>query len=416
LNGLGDRRGRARRGIALIRLRGPLRAAGGARFERARGEDMQPKLVESQIDAGADLPPWETQDAAARRDTLTRILVRISREALQGAELESILRGVCECLVAELPVAIASVVLLDHANTCFVHEVCAGQRTQSPLAAHGTWPVEVGLVGRCARFGAVQLVTDVAADPDYVAGNPDVRSEYLIPIRHGRRMHGVLNLESTRGDFFDAQARAVFDAVADLVAGAINFARMADELTRANRKLEALSMVDGLTGIANRRRFDQHLQAEWARLAEARAPLALLLVDADAFKLLNDVAGHLHGDECLRALARMCERACETPADLAARFGGEELVLLLPGRDEGAALEIAERLRRTVQAAAIPHRASPIAPHVTVSIGVAAMVPSASRPPELLIAAADRAMYAAKLQGRNRVSAQGSAGRRTVDA
>jgi diguanylate cyclase (GGDEF)-like protein len=103
----------------------------------------------------------------------------------------------------------------------------------------------------------------------------------------------------------------------------------------------------------------------------------------------------------------MCERACETPADLAARFGGEELVLLLPGRDETAALEIAERLRRTVQAAAIPHRASPIAPHVTVSIGVAALVPSASRPPELLIAAADRAMYAAKLQGRNRVRALG---------
>lgn len=258
-----------------------------------------------------------------------------------------------------------------------------------------------------ARLGTIQLVTDVAADPDYVAGNVDVRSEYLIPIRHGRRLHGVLNLESTRSDFFDAQARAVFDAVADLVAGAIHFARMADELTRANRKLEALSMVDGLTGIANRRRFDQHLQAEWARLAEARAPLALLLVDADAFKLLNDVGGHLYGDECLRALARMCERACEKSADLAARFGGEELVVLLPERDERAALAIAEGLRRTVEAAAIAHRASPIAPHVTVSIGVAAMVPTASRPPELLIAAADRAMYAAKMQGRNRVRTLG---------
>lgn len=368
---------------------------------------MQSTVAYSQVDADARVLPWEAQDTTARRDTLTRILVRISREALQGAELESILRGVCDCLVAELPVAIASVVLLDQANTCFVHEVCAGQRTQSPLAAHGRWPVEIGLVGRCARLGAIQLVNDVAADPDYVAGNANVRSEYLIPIRHGRRLHGVLNLESTRSDFFDAQARAVFDAVADLVAGAIHFARMADELTRANRKLEALSMVDGLTGIANRRRFDAHLQAEWTRLAAARAPLALLLVDADAFKLLNDVGGHLHGDECLRALARLCERACETPADLAARFGGEELVLLLPERDERAALAIAENLRRAVEAAAIPHRASPIAPHVTVSIGVAAMVPAAARPPELLIAAADRAMYAAKLQGRNRVRALG---------
>jgi diguanylate cyclase (GGDEF)-like protein len=369
---------------------------------------MQTQTASAPQDAVA-FPPWELRDAAARHDTLTRILVRISREALQGAELEAILRGICACLVAELPVAIASVVLLDRANTCFVHEVCAGQRTRSPLATHGAWPVSLGLVGRCARLGTTQLVADVDADPDYVAGNPHVRSEYLIPIRHGARLHGVLNLESTRPDFFDAPARAVFDAVADLVAGAIHFARMADELTRANRKLEALSMVDGLTGIANRRRFDQQLQAEWARLAAARAPLALLLVDADAFKRLNDASGHLYGDECLRALAHLCERACETPADLVARFGGEEIVVLLPERDEPAALLAAERLRHAVDDAAIAHPDSPVAGHVTVSIGVAAMVPCVSRPPELLVAAADRAMYAAKLQGRNRVRALGGA-------
>ncbi len=366
---------------------------------------MQGEGVRDQHEDQGHALPWDAQDAPQRRATLTRILVRISREALQGAELESILRGICGCLVAELPVAIASVVLLDRNNTCFVHEVYAGQRTESPLAAHGSWPVEVGLVGRCARLGTTQLVSDVDADPDYVAGNATVRSEYLIPIRHGQRLHGVLNLESTRSDFFEADARAVFDAVADLVAAAIHFARMADELGRANRKLETLSMVDGLTGIGNRRRFDQQLQSEWARLAAARAPLALLLVDADAFKLLNDANGHLYGDECLRTLARICERACETPADLAARFGGEELVLLLPERDQHTALALAERLRRAVESVAIPHPSSPIAPHVTVSIGVAVMQPAASRPPELLIAAADRAMYAAKLHGRNRVRA-----------
>ena len=366
---------------------------------------MQGEGVRDQHEESTPALPWDAQDAQQRHATLTRILVRISREALQGAELESILRGICGCLVAELPVAIASVLLLDRNNTCFVHEVAAGQRTLSPLAAHGSWPVDVGLVGRCARRGVTQLVADVDADPDYVAGNPDVRSEYLIPIRHGQRLHGVLNLESTRSDFFDDDARAVFDAVADLLAGALHFARMADELTRANRKLEALSMVDGLTGIANRRCFDQQLQGEWARLAATRASLALLLVDADAFKLLNDENGHLYGDECLRTLACLCERACETPADLAARFGGEELVLLLPEREQPAAVALAERLRRAVEAAAMPHSSSPIAPHVTVSIGVAAMQPIASRPPELLIAAADRAMYAAKLHGRNRVMA-----------
>ncbi|HEX2083214.1 MAG TPA: diguanylate cyclase [Xanthomonadaceae bacterium] len=357
--------------------------------------------------AAADLPnlPWEAQDAPARQATLTRILVRISRGALQGAGLDSILQGICDCLVAELPVAIASVILLDEANTHFVQEVYAGPLTLSPLAADGQWPVTRGVAGRCVRLGTPQLIADVDADPDYVPGNALCRAEYLVPIRHGRRVHGVLNLESTREDFFDAEACAVFDAVADLVAGAIHFARMAEELRLANRKLEQLSMLDGLTGIPNRRCFDARLQALWLRLAAERRPLALLLVDADAFKPLNDASGHLYGDECLRTLARISERFASEPDDVVARFGGEELVLLLPGRDLDAAREVGDALRAAVEDEAMPHPASPAAPHVTVSIGVGVLVPSAARPPELLIAAADRAMYAAKLRGRNRVHA-----------
>ena len=352
--------------------------------------------------------PWEGQDTPARRATLTRILVRIAREALQGADLDSLLQGICECLVAELPVAIASVILLDEANQSFVHEVYDGEWTQSPLAVAGDWPVTRGAAGRCARLGTAQLITDVDADPDYVAGNVHVRSEYLVPIRHGQRLHGVLNIESTRSDFFDEEARAVFDAVADLVAGAIHFARMADDLQQANRKLEQLSMIDGLTGIANRRRFDQQLCADWRRMAAEVRPLALLMVDADAFKPLNDAAGHLYGDECLRELARICNGFADGDNDLVGRFGGEELVLLLPGRDLAAATAIAEALRIAVEAQAMPHPASPVSAHVTVSVGVAVAVPAAARPPERLIAAADRAMYAAKLQGRNRVCVAGA--------
>ena len=348
--------------------------------------------------------PWGGQDAPARRATLTRILVRISREALQGASLDSILRGICECLVAELPVAIASVILLDEANAHFVHEVYAGELTLSPLASAGDWPVERGGAGRCARLGTPQLIADVGLDPDYVPGNDSVRSEYLVPIRHRQRMHGVLNIESTRTDFFDAEACAVFDAVADLVAGAIHFARMADELRLANRKLEQLSMLDGLTGIANRRRFDQQLHADWRRLAEQGRPLALLMVDADAFKPLNDACGHLYGDECLRELARICGGFADGEGDLVGRFGGEELVLLLPGRGLDAAATIAEALRIAVEAQAMPHPASVVAPHVTVSVGVAAMTPDPATPPDQLVAAADDAMYAAKARGRNRIA------------
>ena len=364
---------------------------------------MRDSAMDHPSPEGADLP-WDAQEPPARRATLTRILVRISRDALQGAGLDSILQGICDCLVAELPVAIASVILLDEANAYFVHEVYSGELTLSPLAAQGSWPVTRGAAGRCVRLGVPQLIADARTDADYVPGNSDIRAEYLVPIRHGSRLHGVLNLESLRTDFFDAEACAVFDAVADLVAGAIHFARMADELTLANRKLEQLSMRDGLTGIANRRSFDQRLHSHWLRLGAERRPLALLLVDADAFKPLNDASGHLYGDECLRALARICERFAETADDLVARFGGEELVLLLPGRDLGAARAIGERLRAAVEDAALPHPASPVAPHVTVSVGVSVLVPSPSRPPELLVASADRAMYAAKQQGRNRVN------------
>ncbi len=362
-----------------------------------------PDLVKA--DPDSDLPgqSWAGLDARARRAALTRILVRISREALQGEGLQAILQGICACIVAELPVAITSVILLNEANSHFVKEVYAGELTLSPLASAGTWPVTRGAAGRCARIGSAQLIADVDADPDYVPGNSYVLSEYLVPIRHGQRLHGVLNIESSRTDFFDAEACEMFDAMAHLVAGAIHFARMADELTLANRKLQRISMSDGLTGIGNRRCFDERLQDDWARQASLGEPLALLLVDADAFKPLNDACGHLFGDECLRELARICEGFVETDHDLVARYGGEELVLLLPGRDLDAASTVAQRMRVAVEAAAMPHPASPVSACVTISIGVSALVPDATQPAEMLVAMADRALYTAKQQGRNRV-------------
>ena len=348
--------------------------------------------------------PWDEQDAPARQATLTRILIRISREALQGVSLDSVMQGICDCLVAELPVAIVSVMLLDDDNKQFIHEVYSGEFTQSPLAKTGRWPITVGAAGRCVQLGRPHLIRDTATDPDYVPGNATARSEYLVPIRHGRRLHGVLNLESARTDFFGPDACAVFDAVADLVAGAIHFARLANELSEANRKLERLSMRDALTGIANRRQFDACLAETWARLGRDGAPLALLLADADWFKALNDAAGHLRGDECLRQLARICERFVQGEHGLVARYGGEEFVLLLPGHTLDAAIAQADALRRAVVQQALAHPASPLAPHVTISVGVAVLVPSAEGSPEQLVAAADRALYEAKTSGRNRVA------------
>ena len=349
--------------------------------------------------------PWTERDARDRRALLTELLARVSREAAEGEDLDAVLRRIVDCVVERLPVAIASIVLLDEACTHFVQEVWAGELTLNVLQPADVWPVEKGAAGRCARTGVPQLIPDVGKDPDYLAGNIDVRSEYLVPIRHRGRLHGVLNIESTQPDFFSPEACEVFDAIAAQVAGTIHLARVVRELEAANRKLHALSMQDGLTGIANRRQFDMALQQAWTRLAEGSAPLALLMVDADWFKALNDTAGHLHGDECLRTVARLCVAHAPGEHDLVARFGGEEFVLLLPGRDLEAAVTVAEAVRQAVEHEALLHPASPIAAHATVSIGASSTWPSEGGSPELLLASADRAMYAAKAQGRNRVVA-----------
>ena len=356
---------------------------------------------EAETTSLAPVLPWDAGGASARGAMLAGILAQVSREALQGEGLDAVLQQIVDCLVRRLPVPIASIILLDDRGTHFVQEVWAGELNLNEPALATGWPVTKGAAGRCVRMGQAQLIVDVEHDPDYVAGNSAVRSEYLVPIRHRARLHGVLNIESRHEDFFTADVRAVFDAIADQIAGAIHLARMAGELEVANRKLAQLSMSDGLTGIANRRCFDEHLAADWARLARDGRPLALLLVDADSFKPLNDACGHLHGDECLRELARICASFVEGEQDLVARFGGEELVLLLPGRDQQAAHAIGERLRRQVEAAAMPHPSSSVAPHVTVSVGVSAMLPDAGFVPETLIDAADRALYVAKARGRN---------------
>jgi len=131
-----------------------------------------------------------------------------------------------------------------------------------------------------------------------------------------------------------------------------------------------------------------------------------LLVDVDCFKALNDARGHLHGDECLRELARLCTQVAEGHCELVARYGGEELALLLLDGDLRAARRLGERLRRRVEALALEHPASSVANCVTVSVGASALRPQASQTPEMLIDTADRALYAAKARGRNRVVAR----------
>ena len=335
---------------------------------------------------------------------LMEILTQVSQAALEGGSLAERLKRIAEFLYDRLPVAIASILLLDGDGSHFVSETDSGDL---PLDFPADWPVSLGACGRCARTGEAQLVLDVRKDPDYMPGHPHVKSEYIVPIRYQGRMLGVLNLESTRRDTFGAQARKVFDAVALQIAGAIHLARVNEQLAAANAQLERLSSVDALTGVANRRRFDEVLAQEWRRAARSGRPLTVMLADLDRFKALNDSRGHLHGDTCLRRVAQVLEAGLRRAADHLARYGGEEFALVLPDTDLAEARRHAESLRAAVIAERLPHGGAPGRPYVTISIGAASTQPRRGDRPEPLVELADQALYRAKRGGRNRVVALG---------
>jgi diguanylate cyclase (GGDEF)-like protein len=176
------------------------------------------------------------------------------------------------------------------------------------------------------------------------------------------------------------------------------------QLEEKNRLLERISALDTLTGIANRRRFDTVLRHEWRRASRDEEPLSLLFCDIDDFKRFNDTYGHQAGDECLVRVAQTMEGSLNRPADLAARYGGEEFVALLVDTELMGARILAERMRERVESLHVEHRASTVAPVLTVSLGVATVVPGPGGRPEELVEHADRALYAAKRAGRNRVA------------
>jgi diguanylate cyclase (GGDEF)-like protein len=167
--------------------------------------------------------------------------------------------------------------------------------------------------------------------------------------------------------------------------------------------LERLANVDGLTGIANRRRFDETLDVEIRRAQRTDEPIALLMLDIDYFKQYNDHFGHGTGDVCLTQVAASLAHNVARAADLVARYGGEEFAVILPQTDHDGALQIAERLRERILDLRIPHAPTSGQPLVTVSIGVATLLPTAHTPPAELVDAADRKLYEAKSAGRNRV-------------
>jgi len=204
------------------------------------------------------------------------------------------------------------------------------------------------------------------------------------------------------------------DETRALEAGAVDFitkpvnaavvrARVRTQLTvkRQADSLRALTLTDPLTGVANRRAFDERLEAEWRRCGRAGQPVALILVDVDHFKAYNDHYGHQGGDACLVQVAAALRRGAGRTHDLVTRYGGEEFAILLPQLGSEGAEGVAHRLLDELAQLNLPHAASPTAPHLTVSMGLCSLVPRAAQGSDALFAAADALLYQAKAGGRN---------------
>lgn len=174
--------------------------------------------------------------------------------------------------------------------------------------------------------------------------------------------------------------------------------------SKVEEKLKELSIRDGLTGIFNRRHFDEVIDKEWKRATRDKIPLSLIMLDIDSFKIYNDTYGHQAGDECLKKVAGAIAGTLKRPADMVARYGGEEFALVLPHIDKEGASRLAEIIRANIEALKIEHRRSTASPYATASLGVSSAIPVPDSSYESLIANADKALYLAKKGGRNQVN------------
>lgn len=237
----------------------------------------------------------------------------------------------------------------------------------------------------------------------------DILVAAIARLKRGEMDEATITYRVLRSDerwiWLESTVKVVHDPVSGERDGLVAVTRDATERKSVEERLTRLASLDGLTGIANRRVFDEALRREWGRCSRAGQPLSLLMIDVDHFKALNDSQGHHQGDECLKAIAGALSGNSCRKGDLAARYGGEEFVLLLPETGAAGASAVAERVRAAVEALGMPHPEGGPEGVVTVSLGAATACPEASAPaaPEDLARAADRCLYEAKLAGRNRV-------------
>jgi diguanylate cyclase (GGDEF)-like protein len=364
----------------------------------------------------------DDRSASISSDTLDIMAVLRASQALSSQRtLGALYAQVVETLAAMTGATAVKLVVWDDSRGAWCLPA------QGDLPAEPVEDVAARLALPLSAFRIVErtqvpLVVDDALLDDRFARDPyfaamERCSLLVLPVQSQGAARAVLILENrlSRGVFSHARLNLV-TLVASQLAVSLDNAQLYASLERrvaertealavANRRLEQLSISDALTGLANRRRFDEVFASEWRRALHGSASIGLVLIDIDYFKRYNDHYGHVGGDRCLRAVASALQASVRQDVDLAARYGGEEFALILPGADLRAAAAAAARAQQAIVALREPHAASPLH-YVTISQGVAARIPDETAGAEQFLKAADAALYRAKQQGRNRLVTQ----------
>ena len=333
-----------------------------------------------------------------------------------------------DAAVNRMTFVVGLVMLIAVMGLYLVRQLMQGRRLAVALAAK-----EANF--RLLAEGSSDMVTRIGLDEQIYYASPSSvrivgwRPEQLVgtPALAGVNPEDLVRVEETvaalkRGDTEEARIAfrtrhleksgiwvestlRVTRTVSGKVDGVVAITRDVTQQKNMEEKLETLATEDGLTGLANRRRFDERLLEEWARAHRERTPLALLMLDLDHFKMFNDEYGHQAGDECLRAIGGILGAEAKRAADLAARYGGEEFAMLLPNTDAEGCAQIAEKILREIRRAGMVHRLNLPSGWVTASIGGAVFRPGADRSAgrASLVEAADQALYSAKRSGRDRL-------------